>query len=62
MTGKVYTTQIYTARDKAAVRISSAGAGLTNKQKNYISTVYIESTPIHQKKEEPHDKDLPPSE
>jgi len=50
MAGNVYTTQLNTARDNIAVRIYFAGAGLTNKQKNYISTLYIESAPINQKK------------
>jgi len=45
MAGTIYTTQLNTARDNTAVRICFGGAGLTNKRKNYISTLYIEIAP-----------------
>jgi len=64
MAGTIYITQLNTARDYIAVRICFAGAGLTNKRKNYISTLYIKSAPYTPtpKKKEPHDKEVPPSE
>jgi len=56
MAGTIYTTQLNTARDNTAVRVCFAGAVLTNKQKDNISTLYIEIVPCIQKKGTPRQK------
>jgi hypothetical protein len=56
MAGTIYTTQLNTVRDNTAVRICFAGVGLTNKEKNYISSLYIEIAPYIPKKTNPTTK------